>query len=369
MKLVNETRFQTGWNMGFRPDGREVVVVVAKGTYELRPSDPRGVQLADEQEPLIESDKFGANPAFDAPVCENDFALFKPMCDVLVDARAYAPHAQPCERVHVGLRVASCVKSFAVVGRRIWLRTQRSTHATNPIPFLVQPISYDMAYGGTDTDPHNPANARSYLTNPAGTGFRVFPDNIDQTPLPTTEELGNPVMSLTANYRPMALGPIGRHWEPRFRLAGTYDRKWQEEKLPFLPDDFSYFYFQATAPDQQIPYPTGGEPIELLNLSKDGRIHSAIPREGVYVTFVTKAGDVAPTAANLDTIWIDPEKSRLVMTWRCTRALDRNLFELREMVVEQSTSYSRGRVRARLKGKTYYPGLRALIEARRRLPR
>jgi len=42
VNFVNETGVEAGWNPGFQPGGREVVVIVIKATYDLASiSDPR----------------------------------------------------------------------------------------------------------------------------------------------------------------------------------------------------------------------------------------------------------------------------------------------------------------------------------------
>ncbi len=55
MELINATRMTAGYTMGMEPSGRELLVVVIKGTFLLpRPHQP--VQLHDEQLPLIVAD-------------------------------------------------------------------------------------------------------------------------------------------------------------------------------------------------------------------------------------------------------------------------------------------------------------------------
>jgi len=366
MKLVNETPFQAGWNAGFQSDGREVVVVVAKATYNFTSESGQGPVISVEQVPLLETDVFGEDPAFDAPLAENDFGLYKPACDVLVRGCAYAPHGRPTKEVPVGIRVASCTKSFVVVGPRVWQRSALATRKTSSKAFIEQEISYNTAFGGTDIHPGDPSRILSFSPNPVGTGFCAFDENIDQMPLPTSEETSNRVTDPSGKYKPMALGPVGRNWDPRYKFAGTYDDEWLQEKVPLLPDDFNNLYYQAAPADQQIPHPQGGEPIVLVNLSPEGRIQTSIPQEGVYVTFITKAGDLAPIAANLDTIVLDTQANRMCLTWRCSRPMDRDVFELKEMLVEQRTRYSGARVRARVKGKDFYPGLDALVKVKRK---
>ncbi|PAU64856.1 DUF2169 family type VI secretion system accessory protein [Pseudomonas indica] len=365
MFIENLSPYVAGWNVGFLSDGREVAVVVVKGTFLLSPNDARGSQRSDIQQPLLEADVFGQDPARDAPIHENDFVPFKPRCDILLRAQAHAPDGRPVTRLDVGFLVGNCRKALTVVGQREWRNGLLRASASEPVPFVVQDISYDRAFGGTDIDPADPNRIELYRENPAGTGYCRFKQNLDGMPLPTTEELGHPVTRPTGRYRPMAFGPIGRHWLPRCGYAGTYDAKWQEERMPFLPDDFDPRYYQTAPPDQQIPYPQGGEPIVLLHLTPEGRLQSQLPRETLYVRFVRKRGPVTELRAQLDTVLIEPEDNRLCLTWRAACPLDRDAFELSEMVVEPESARTAGLLRARQSGKRYYPNLEALIRSRK----
>src|SRR5690242_10966283 len=98
MELLNATGMQAGYTMGLRPDGRELLVVVVKGTFRI-PGDGRGPVLAEEQLPLVDADTFTGEPGFSAPVYECDYAPTKPRCDVVLLGSAYAPFGRPVERV------------------------------------------------------------------------------------------------------------------------------------------------------------------------------------------------------------------------------------------------------------------------------
>jgi hypothetical protein len=131
----------------------------------------------------------------------------------------------------------------------------------------------------------------------------------------------------------MAFGPIGRHWEPRSRYAGTYDDKWLEECFPFLPSDFDEQYYQSAPLDQQIPYPAGGEQIVLLNLTPSGRVEFALPAFDAPIHFFKADGEREDASLVLDTINIEPDHQRLSLVWRATRTLKKNLFEIRQTMV------------------------------------
>ncbi len=160
----------------------------------------------------------------------------------------------------------------------------------------------------------------------------------------------------------MSFGPLGRGWQPRLAYAGTYDQRWQDEVFPFLPADFDDRYYQAAPEDQQIDFPKGGDELVLVNLTPEGRARLRLPILAVPVTFLPRDGGPAPADPVLDTIVIEPDRRRLTLSWRASRPLRRNIFELGEVLVGLR---SRAWWRARELGKTYYPGLGPLVRDRR----
>ncbi|MFM9971957.1 MAG: DUF2169 domain-containing protein, partial [Burkholderiales bacterium] len=119
MEFINATRMTAGYNMGLEPSGRELLVVVIKGTFVI-PKPGEQVRLADEQLPLIMADTFTGEPGFSAPVNEVDFAPRKPACDVLLTGTARAPGGRPVTRMRAGIKVGPMEKAFDVVGNRVW---------------------------------------------------------------------------------------------------------------------------------------------------------------------------------------------------------------------------------------------------------
>ncbi|NOZ69677.1 MAG: DUF2169 domain-containing protein [Deferribacteres bacterium] len=362
MDLLNATKMQAGYTMGMQPDGRESLVVAVKGTFTI-PGGAEEPQLAEEQVPLIEADTFTGEPGFSAPVYESDYPLRKPRCDVLLHGSAYAPGGKPAARVTVSLQIGPVSKSFDVVGHRFWKKGLISVSASRPRPFTVMPISYDNAFGGFDKSHKNPSKHRAYLVNPVGVGFHVNlkMESIEGKPLPNTEEKGNPVTKPNGNYRPMSFGPVGRGWLPRYKLAGTYDQNWLDNIFPFLPPDFDEAYYQSAPADQQMPYPRGGEEVVLTNLTPEGTTRFNLPKIEVPVEFSMKNYDRKTTSAVIDTIVIEPDKRRFMMTWRSSLQLKKNMFEVLQVVVGKMP---RAWYRARMTCKTYYPSLRELVRAK-----
>jgi hypothetical protein len=334
MELINATRMVAGYTLGVEPSGRELLVVVVKGTFRIPTEAGSTLRLHEEQIPLVMSDVFFGEPGLSAPKYEVDFSPRKPRCDVLLNGSAYAPGGKPATRVAVGLRVGEWSKSFAVVGDRVWF-TAGGVLASSPSPFTVMPISYDCAFGGTDQRHEDPGQHAAFMPNPSGRGFHrhLVSEWLESSPLPNTEELGASVTTPDGVYRPMSFGAIGRHWEPRLKYAGTYDQHWRDTEFPFLPSDFDEQYYQAAPPDQQLLLQPGEQFVSLRNLTPDGACDFVLPHLTAPVWIFPKKGPREDFTAQVDTILIEPDAERVMLTWRVTRPLRRNLFEIAEVLV------------------------------------
>jgi hypothetical protein len=361
MELLNATKMQADYTLGFEADGRELLIVAVKGTFEIPPPG-REAQLAEVQEPLVSADVFTCEPGRSAILYEVDFAHRKPACDVLLNGSAYAPGGKPVERTTVSLQVDSLSKSFEVVGNRRWLAGSLSLAESHPEDFTVMPISYDNAFGGVAAVDGDPDKLRWYPTNHAGVGYHehLSAKAVDGKPLPNTQESGKSITRPNGSYKPMAFGAIGRSWQPRARWAGTYDQPWLDNRAPFWPDDFHYRYFQAAPEDQQIPHPKGGEEVTLKNLSPRGLEQFRLPQLPMPVLFVMARGDDFVTRGVLDTILFEPDASRFILTWRVAHPLRCDIFDVNRVIVGEK----------RLPSSTFkrrYANLGALVRAKRGL--
>jgi len=330
MELVNATKLPAEYTVATDKTGREWLVAVAKGTYGI-PDSPGGMPaLLAEQVPPVMTDVFSGEPGFSAPLYENDFALHKPRCDVLLNGSCHAPDGKPATLVPVGLRVGAMTKSFNVVGNRHWRSQLLSVSASAPEAFAVMPISYDNAYGGVHAPEEDPATHRWYLPNHVGRGFHpgTSARQLNGRPLPNTEEIAQPVSEPDGRYRPMAFGPMARSWPQRLEWAGTYDDKWRAETFPFLPADFDDRYFQSAPEDQQVDYLRGGEQVVLVHLSPRARIEFELPALRIPFDFVYKDGRRSRMAGVVDTLVIEPDLGRFMLTVRAAQALRRSLHEL-----------------------------------------
>jgi hypothetical protein len=142
----------------------------------------------------------------------------------------------------------------------------------------------------------------------------------------------------------MAFGPIGRSWSPRSKYAGTYDDNWLENVFPFLPDDFDDAYYQSAPADQQIDYLRGGEEVVLSNLTPQGRTRFQIPQIVIPVVFFLKNGEVHKTHGVADTLVLEPDAGRFMISWRTSLPLKKNIFEVAQVLAGEM---SRGWWRAK----------------------
>ena len=364
MELLNATKMQADYTLGMEPSGREWLVVAVKGTFRIADRAGDEAELTEEQEPLVMADTFSGEPGYSAPVHEVDFAPCKGRCDVLLHGSAYATGGKPASRVQVGLKIGSIAKTFAVVGDRHWEASATTIGPGYPGNFTVMPISYDRAFGGLDNFLADPDTHRAYMPNPVGKGYHEHLSDVlvDGAPMPNTEELKRPVTMPNQAYRPMAFGPIGRNWEPRYKLAGTYDRKWHDHVFPFLPSDFDEGYYQAAPIDQQMDYPRGGEEVMLLNMTPSGRTIFRLPTVEVPVVFFNNDHTKHETSGVIDTIVLEPDAGTFTMTWRAALPLKKNIFEVPQILVG---TMSNAWWRARELGKAYYPSITALVESKR----
>lgn len=331
MELINATRMPAAYTLGVEPSGRELLVLAIKATFTL-PETGATPQLHEEQQPLVLADRFTGEPGYSAPLYEADFAARKPMCDVLFVGSAYAPGGRHVTRLTAGMCVGPVQKRFHVVGDRVWRVGLTGTVASSPEPFTRMSISYDNAFGGCDRRDADPAKHDAYVLNPAGRGWhRNAP--VDGEPLPNTERIGEPVTEPNGRYAPVALGPVGRAWPQRACHAGTYDQAWLDNDCPFLPRDFDDRYFQAAPLDQRMPIPLAPIPVELVNLSATGTCRLVLPAIEAAVHVFPRNARAERHVAQLDTIVLEPDRGQCTLTWRYTRPLINDLFEIAQVLV------------------------------------
>ncbi|HEW98794.1 MAG: DUF2169 domain-containing protein [Candidatus Parabeggiatoa sp. nov. 3] len=353
MNLVNVTKMAAGYAPGRLKDGTACLVLVAKGTFTI-PTEPKASpKLVPEQPKPYNSDGYAGDPASSYALFENDYPPFKPFCDVLLHGSAYTKNGEPTECVRVGLVVGTSLrKQFNVIGDRTWSYYIFGCKPSQPSRFTQLPINWERAYGGTDN--FDPERMKMYQANPIGTGYwPKTPDaKIEDLPVPNTEEIGNPIQKTTGKYAPQGFGPIGRHWSPRVKYAGTYDQQWQEQRAPYLPDDFDERFYQCAPADQQIPYLQGGETVQLVNLSPHGILQFSLPKVEVPMTVIRLDGYRESLSPVIDTLILEPDKGIFSFVWRTHLPIPFGPKEIKMLLIGKPTP---GRERAYMMNKPYVP--------------
>ncbi|PVV06646.1 MAG: hypothetical protein B6D77_15350 [gamma proteobacterium symbiont of Ctena orbiculata] len=355
MNFFNATPFVADYTFGLKKSGRNCLVIVTKATYMLPRNNNEQPRLSKNQLDLHKSDIYSGEAGQSTPLYDNDFAPYKPKCDVILHASAYSE--KPVTEMIVGFRVGKLEKLMKVIGPRYYRKTVIGIKPGEPIPFTRQPISYDTAYGGSEIDnpkaPREEITYTSFMRNPVGIGF--YPnsnsDELVDKPLPLTEALNEPAVDCKSTKPiPQAFGPVARNWSPRSTLGGTYDQNWSDNVAPFLPGDFNEQYYQCAPEDQQCDHLHGGEMLTLMGLVPQGNLTFHLPEVTLPMQVIMTNGDRHNLDSRVDTLTIEPDKNRFTLVWRAHVGIRRSKHEIGTLIVGTPT---RGWEHARLVDKPY----------------
>jgi hypothetical protein len=144
--------------------------------------------------------------------------------------------------------------------------------------------------------------------------FSNLPEDVD-----TAKKMADFIRN-KAKHRPANFGWLGKSWAPRLAKAGTYDKNWQDNRWPALPQDFNFGYWNGAPEDQQMAFPEPGFTVgltHLMNPEKSGT-DEVIVRMPAHRAFVLAKGEgvLLPFLMRIDTIVIDTEAMRIDLVWR-----------------------------------------------------
>lgn len=350
MEVINNTKLLGEVAGAKTKEGLDALVIAVKGTWSFPEEAGQLCKLSKEPVPLIDSDLY-LDEGATVTLQEYDFAPIKPKCDVILNGHAYAPNGEPTKECVVGLDVAGQVtKKFTVKGNRYWKRSLGRLTISEPEPFVKQTIDYGCAFGGIDASKGEDKTS-AFNLNYAGRGFcKGDKESLINQPAPHTEELNKPISNTTGPYQPMSFGCVGRAWQPRLPLAGTYDQNWVDNISPFLPDDFDNAFFQSAPLDQQMDYLQGGETVLLYNLTPNGTERFSLPKQEVHLTIKDTTGELINIQCVADTLVIEPDERRFSIVWRYLHPMKRNQPKIDTLIIGEPTP---AWLRARAKGKRY----------------
>jgi hypothetical protein len=292
--LLNDTgqpAFTRHWQLEPPQDS---LVVVVKGTFALVP----GGEAVPAEDPVLPT---GEEPFEDGPALRypGDIAVFKPMCDVLVDGHAYAPGGAAVTRF--GLRFGDALRlGFAAFGARVW--TSRGPSAPEPVEAVR--LRPEHAFGG----PRHPLNPLG-----CGHGARVG------DPLPRLERLDAPIANLDDRPEPVLLNPLAENHPLRQAHVGSYDGAWASKRFPWFPEDFDWAFFQSAPPELRVPHPSPRAPYALEGMhptlpTVEGRLPASYPR--AFAVRSERPDAFEEVRLRLDTVFFEPDAMRLLLSWR-----------------------------------------------------
>lgn len=352
---------------GGHPQHAYILSVLAKKTFGILP-DGQCVP-ADVSEPLVDTIQY----AKDCPQrVAHDMDLFpmKRYCDFVVSGTAYA-YRTGTTRIEAQVRVGSSVKTVLVMGnRRAHLALNGDIVFANPEPFERIPLSYENAYGGRDLAAEkrhgNPyeflrpflqynldvslASPYLYPRNPVGKGFLVekSDDGVEGLVLPNLED---PRFPLTPSR--LVIGSP-EHW-PWAPLPQSFD--WLGHgcfpRMAFLGLIPAHAKLAAPIPEEIYQYVSEGilsrtdgrasaisnaDPFRFANGASLGlqlpsispndeitlcNLHPSIARWTIRLPSVRpriwtdgRNGRLQPTEPVLQTIYLEPDQSRVSVIWR-----------------------------------------------------
>lgn len=332
-QLINNTPFVAERAFVRDQNGAEVWLVAVKGTYGIKPDGTTA--LAEKQVEICMAPEYLGKPGKSSLKYESDLVHTKPHTDVILHGHAYTPNGRPATSVDVVMKVGNLSKALRVYGDRYWQNGLLGVKMSDPEPFVKMPIVYERAFGGVDQKSDDPKKHGWERRNPLGTGFAVASEHLVGQKLPNVEDPKELIASWKQRPRPAGFGPVARDWSPRVELAGTFDEKWEKERLPLLPVDFDERYYQCAPEDQQTPeYLKGGEPVELYNLSASGMLRFKLPR--IWLMFQTSFGrESLSHHAKLHTVIFEPDFPRVIMVWHTSLPCHNKEHKLEQAVIIQ----------------------------------
>jgi hypothetical protein len=325
LQFKNATPFQGTIYLIPDAEGIDSLFAVVKATLTLG----ERLSLAEQQLPVTLADAYHGEPGKSSIKHPSDVSLIKPATDVLLLGSAHAPGGRAATQMDVSLAVGPLRRTVRVFGDRMWEQRGPAHAISRPVPFETMPLVWERAFGGGDKARAGP---RAEPRNPVGAGYRAKDGekSLDGLRLPNLEDPEHLIGSWKDAPPPACFAPICGHWEPRKAYAGTYDERWQQERAPFLPQDFDPRFCQLAPPGLVAPYLPPGTAVEVRGATPSGLLRFQLPPARVEVTYVLDgAPQVRP--ANLDTIIIEPDDNRLVLVWRAALRCDKKALRVSEV--------------------------------------
>ena len=328
--LVNATSYAAVDVPLFDPDGHHVVVAIVKATFEVdrtgrvRPADqPSEVRFDD----ILHDPKNPRSSArYPSELCDEKVGT-----DVVIVGEAISK--KPVGHVDVAVKIRGQVAPLVVHGLRLFYRSLKGMGDLKigpAAPFERKPIVYDDAYGGMALD-----GSIVEERNPSGVGIARRAADLDGQPAPQIEHPARPHASPDDDHPPVGYGSLLTHWSPRKEHAGTFDKAWQEGRMPLLPVDFDRRYYNVAHPSLQFsPHLHESDSIAILGMTESGLMSFALPALPIVIIGRSDRSGMRRVRPPVDTVLIEPSRGRVELTVRASFPMGRGGDVLREIRID-----------------------------------
>jgi len=327
MSFANLTNYAAADLPILAPDGREVVVVVVKASFEIT---AQGCVRAASQAPVRTADEVYDPDAEQSSIrLPGDLCTEKRGADVVVIGSAVSD--RPVAALLVGVSVGDRLVLLRVHGERTYYRGAGGRVVVGKAaPFTEKPIVYERAYGGTSAD-YKVVERR----NPVGRGVASDASELIDQPAPQIEHPAHPIVSGGDRPTPVGFGAISMHWSPRCDYLGTVDGQWERERMPLMPLDFNLRHHNCAHPELQLSEPLlVGTPIGIEGMTRDGALTFTVPDLAISVAGSYDDGSRQLLQPPIDTLLVDTENRLAELTCRAVFPLGRGRRRLRALRVE-----------------------------------
>jgi hypothetical protein len=318
-------------------DGRPVIATIVKATFAVSPDGH--VTVAEKQEPVDFAGKHYGEPGKSSVRIDPEVAFVKAATDCVLLGHATA--TQPSTQMEVVFGVGPLYKAARVTGDRWWVDGPMGGLVMSaPQPISRIPLVYERAFGGWDRTNENPQLHEGELRNPVGTGFVARRGAaVPGAALPNIEDPRQLLAAPDGRVPPVGFGFVGAEWQPRARLAGTFDEAWTAERSPLLPKDFDRRFFNAASEGLVAPgYLRGDEVVMTVGVTAEGRWDFRLPGlSPPSCTVALRASDSVSLQTSLDTVIVDADAGRLTMIWRAFTVLRSGPHEVTAVAIESTS--------------------------------
>ncbi|HMU65895.1 MAG TPA: DUF2169 domain-containing protein [Cellvibrionaceae bacterium] len=325
LQLLNHTPFAAQIGLFPNEEGVDTLYVVAKAHFNM--ANP--LSLCDEQTPPRMEDVYYGEPGLSSLKYPSDFHPGKAATDVFMLGHACSPDKQPVYYLDTSLSLGNLHKTIRVWGARTW----QGGALSQPQPFTHLPIIYENAYGGQQVQDGQVVGGEE--RNPIGKGFlgRQERSTFDGTAAPQLDDPFNPLRQLGDTPEPASYGPRAPGWLPRRAFAGTYDEAWQQNRAPFLPEDYSPRFMNSAHPDLIADgFLSGGEAVKILGMHPLGELQFQIPRLSLHTEITMGAQTHSPNFV-LESILLEPNQLRFSLTYKARLICDKQALTIRQVAL------------------------------------